>query len=97
MRSALPDFDPRAGLSGQQLQQLFEWNEAEFLHYTEGSPIRRIGHERWQRNVAVALGNAMRQGADVHAVLLRHADHRSALVREHVAWALAQGETDTGA
>ena len=97
VRSALPDFDPRAGLSGQQLQQLFEWNEAEFLHYTEGSPIRRIGHERWQRNVAVALGNAMRQGADVHAVLLRHADHRSALVREHVAWALAQGETDTGA
>jgi epoxyqueuosine reductase len=88
-RSALPDFDPREGLSGQQLASLFEWTEEEFLNRTEGSPIRRIGHERWQRNIAVALGNALRQGADVHAALLRKADHPSALVREHVAWALA--------
>ncbi|MFZ3220354.1 MAG: tRNA epoxyqueuosine(34) reductase QueG, partial [Rhodoferax sp.] len=55
-----------------------------------GSPIRRIGHERWLRNVAVALGNALRAGVDVRAALLRRCDHPSALVREHVAWALAQ-------
>ncbi len=88
-RSALPDFDPREGLSGQQLTSLFEWTEEEFLKRTEGSPIRRIGHERWQRNIAVALGNALRQGADVHAALQRHVKHPSALVREHVAWAMA--------
>jgi len=88
-RSALPDFDPREGLSSQQLASLFEWTEEEFLKRTEGSPIRRIGHERWQRNITVALGNALRQGADVRAALLRHVEHPSALVREHVAWALA--------
>ncbi|MFM9901625.1 MAG: tRNA epoxyqueuosine(34) reductase QueG, partial [Polaromonas sp.] len=59
-RSALPDFDERAGLTGQQLTSLFAWTEAEFLQRTEGSPIRRIGHERWLRNVAVAMGNALR-------------------------------------
>jgi epoxyqueuosine reductase len=91
-RSALPDFDPREGLSGQQLASLFEWTEEEFLKRTEGSPIRRIGHARWQRNIAVALGNALRQGADVRAALLRHVEHPGALVREHVVWALAQGE-----
>jgi epoxyqueuosine reductase len=91
-RSALPDFDPREGLSGQQLVPLFEWTEDEFLKRTEGSPIRRIGHERWQRNIAVALGNALRAGADVGTALLRHVEHPSALVREHVAWALAQGK-----
>jgi epoxyqueuosine reductase len=57
-RSGLPDFDERAGLSGQQLTQLFGWTEEEFLRMTEGSPIRRIGHERWLRNDAVAIGNA---------------------------------------
>ena len=61
-RSALPDFDERAGLTGQQLVTLFGWSEEEFLRHTEGSPIRRIGHERWLRNVAVALGNALRVG-----------------------------------
>jgi epoxyqueuosine reductase len=89
-RSALADFDPREGLSGQQLAALFEWTEVEFLQRTEGSPIRRIGHERWQRNIAVALGNALRAGADVRVVLQRHAEHPSALVQEHVQWALAQ-------
>ena len=89
-RSPLKDFDPRDGLSGQQLEELFDWTEAEFLQRTEGSPIRRIGHERWQRNIAVALGNALRAGADVAPFLLRHADHPSALVREHIVWALAQ-------
>ena len=88
-RSPLSDFDPREGMSGQQLVTLFEWTEEEFLKRTEGSPIRRIGHERWQRNIAVALGNALRQGADVRAALLRYVEHPSALVREHVEWALA--------
>jgi epoxyqueuosine reductase len=90
-RAALPDFDERQGLSGQQLTTLFGWSEEEFLRYTEGSPIRRIGHERWLRNVAVALGNALRAGVDVGDALQRRADDPSALVREHVAWALAQG------
>ncbi|HNL43140.1 MAG TPA: tRNA epoxyqueuosine(34) reductase QueG, partial [Ottowia sp.] len=58
-RSALPDFDPREGLGGAQLTDLLDWSEDEFLRRTEGSPIRRIGHERWLRNVAVALGNAL--------------------------------------
>ncbi len=58
-RSALPDFDARAGLSGQQLVTLLAWSEEDFLRWTEGSPIRRIGHARWLRNVAVALGNAL--------------------------------------
>ena len=105
-RSALPDFDERAGLTGQQLVTLFGWNEADFLRLTEGSPIRRIGHERWLRNVAVALGNALRhalQHGDTDAgtvsvslrdveiinALQQRATHPSALVREHVAWALA--------
>jgi epoxyqueuosine reductase len=91
-RSALPDFDERAGLSGSALLALFAWREEEFLHFTEGSPIRRIGHERWLRNVAVALGNALREQHDPAIVkALRHgAGHPSALVQEHVGWALAQ-------
>jgi epoxyqueuosine reductase len=91
-RSALPDFDERAGLAGNQLVQLFDWSEADFLRYTEGSAIRRIGHERWLRNVAVAMGNALRAtgDAEIRAALSRRADDPSALVREHVAWALAQ-------
>jgi len=93
-RNALADFDPRAGLVGSQLADLFGWTETEFLQRTEGSPIRRIGHERWLRNIAVALGNALR-GADDPALvqalvqaLVHRAQHPSALVREHVTWAL---------
>ena len=91
-RSALPDFDERAGMSGSTLLALFAWNESEFLQRTEGSPIRRIGHERWQRNIAVALGNALRVQHDPAIVkaLQESADHASALVREHASWALAQ-------
>ena len=95
--SHLPDFDARAPLVGQQLVQLFAWDEATFLRQTEGGPIRRIGHERWLRNIAVALGNALRaaqdaeQAGQLRAALQSRADHDSALVREHVAWALAQG------
>lgn len=91
--STLADFDARTGLSGSQLITLFGWSEDEFLRYTQGSPIRRIGHERWLRNLAVALGNALRQLADpaIRLALLQRAEHPSELVREHVAWALAQG------
>ncbi len=90
-RSALPDFDERKGLAGSQLAALFAWSEDDFLRRTEGSPIRRIGHEKWLRNIAVAMGNALRLKPDpalVQALALR-AEHPSALVREHVAWALA--------
>ena len=89
-RSTLPDFDERRGLSGQQLETLFRWTEDEFLRYTEGGPIRRIGHERWLRNVAVAMGNALRAGEDtgIRHALQQRADDPSALVREHVSWAL---------
>jgi epoxyqueuosine reductase len=98
--SALPDFDARDGLTGQALADLMDWSEVEFLQRTLGSPIRRIGHERWLRNVAVALGNALRtmgaasdaaeKAALMRATLQRHANHPSALVREHVQWALQQ-------
>lgn len=92
-RSPLPDFDAREGLSGDTLVELFAWSEDEFLRRTEGSPIRRIGHERWLRNIAVALGNALRAGPDEDArhALQTRAEHPSALVREHVAWAMVQG------
>ena len=91
-KSALPDFDARDGLSGRQLCELFAWSEDVFLRFTEGSPIRRIGHERWLRNIAVALGNALRQGdAQAEAALRTRVAHPGALVREHVEWALAQG------
>lgn len=91
VRSPLPDFEPRAGLVGRSLVELFAWTEQEFLQRTEGSPIRRIGHERWLRNIAVALGNALRAGDDplVRNALQGRLEHPSALVREHVRWALA--------
>jgi epoxyqueuosine reductase len=91
-RSTLPDFAPRPALSGGALVELAAWNEAEFLQRTEGSPIRRIGFERWQRNIAVALGNALRTGAQpaLVAALQQQLGQGSELVREHAAWALAQ-------
>ncbi len=91
-RSPLPDFDPREGLADTRLADLLGWTEAEFLRRTEGSPIRRIGHERWLRNVCVAAGNALRAQDDdrLRAVLERLAAGGSELVREHAAWALAQ-------
>lgn len=98
-RSALADFDPRDGLSGQQLTDLLDWTEDEFLQRTEGSPIRRIGHERWLRNVALAMGNALHAesgpdplapGCDaaMRLALARRLEHPSEIVREQVAWAL---------
>jgi epoxyqueuosine reductase len=84
-----PDFAPRHGLDAPKLVELFAWTEEEFLKKTEGSAIRRIGYESWLRNIAVALGNAPRSDV-VMASLSSRLDHPSALVREHVAWALAQ-------
>jgi epoxyqueuosine reductase len=83
----------REGLSGATLIELFAWSEEEFLRRTEGSAIRRIGHERWLRNLAVGLGNALRATGDeaIARALQARAEHPSELVREHVAWALAQG------
>ena len=93
-RSPLPDFEPRAAMGGNTLVALFAWEEAAFLQRTEGSAIRRIGHERWLRNIAVALGNALAAGEPpepLRTALQTRREHTSALVREHVAWALAQG------
>jgi epoxyqueuosine reductase len=92
-RAPLPDFDVRNGLDHATLVELFAWDEEEFNRRLEGSPIRRIGHERWLRNIAVGLGNAaarMPQTPQLIAALRARADHPSELVREHVAWALAQ-------
>jgi epoxyqueuosine reductase len=83
------DFAVRHGLDRPQLIDLFAWSEAEFLEKTRGSAIRRIGYERWLRNIAVALGNAP-TSPQVIAALTTQALHPSALVREHVHWALAQ-------
>jgi epoxyqueuosine reductase len=93
--SALADFDARPALVGQPMAALIDWSEDEFLRLTEGGPIRRIGHERWLRNLAVGLGNALRSGAAgeaERAALARRQAHPSLLVREHVDWALAQDD-----
>jgi epoxyqueuosine reductase len=91
-RNPLPDFAPRADQSGGGLLSLLAWSEADFLRRTEGSAIRRIGHERWSRNIVVALGNALRVRDDPAIVeaLRRQLEQGTALVREHAAWALAQ-------
>ena len=86
-----PDFQPRNGLDRATMVELFGWTEAEFNERLQGSPIRRIGYERWLRNLAVGLGNAPGTPAVVAALRAR-ADHPSALVREHVQWALSRHE-----
>ena len=83
------DFQVRNGLDDASLVSLFTWDEAEFEARLAGSAIRRIGHERWLRNLAVGLGNAPSSAAVLDALAARR-DHASALVREHVAWALAR-------
>jgi epoxyqueuosine reductase len=95
------DFEPRAHWQGATLWDLMDWNEDTFLQRTEGSPIRRIGHERWLRNLAVAMGNALRalhpgpspeNHNSTYAQLVRslhnRRNHPSELVRSHVEWAL---------
>jgi epoxyqueuosine reductase len=83
------DFAPRHELDAADLVELFAWDETTWLAKTEGSAIRRIGHERWLRNVAVALGNA-ETTPEVIAALNARRDSDSSLVAEHVEWALAQ-------
>lgn len=83
------DFLPRHNLDRAGLIELFLWTEAEFLERLAGSPIRRIGHERWLRNIAVALGNGP-STTEVLAALGMRREHASAIVREHVAWARAR-------
>ena len=75
------------------LLPLWAWDEAAFQRHTEGSAIRCIGHRRWQRNLAVALGNAWRATGDVAypQALLAQREQVGPLVQEHVDWALAQG------
>ncbi len=83
------DFQVRNGLDDASLVSLFAWDEAEFEARLAGSAIRRIGHERWLRNLAVGLGNAPRI-REVLLALESRREHASALVREHVAWAIAR-------
>jgi epoxyqueuosine reductase len=97
----LPDFDERGVVSGRHLTSLLAWSEEDFLRITEGSPIRRIGHARWLRNVALALGNALRaltpdpanseSAGALRSSLAGRLDHPDPVVREQVVWALAQG------
>jgi epoxyqueuosine reductase len=91
-RAVLPDFDVRAPLADATLLQLWRWSEAEFLQRTEGSAIRRIGHRRWRRNLAVAMGNALRAGVDdgIAEALSGAREAAEPLLREHIEWALAQ-------
>jgi epoxyqueuosine reductase len=98
--TAVPDFSIRSGLDDVSLLRIFAWSEEEFLRHTEGSAIRRIGHERWQRNIAVALGNALRAGttdsitrANIRTALSARLEHASDLVREHIDWALTQSSS----
>jgi len=98
-RSPLPDFDAREPLAAPRLLELWGWSEADFLHHTEGSAIRRIGYARWRRNLVVALGNARRaaleraDGARAGAIAaaltpVRNDPDTSPLLREHLDWAL---------
>ncbi len=95
-RATLPDFDERNDLGASSMVALFAWDEEEFNRRMEGSPIRRIGHERWLRNLAVGMGNAAegRRGDPlIVAALQARAAHPSALVREHVEWALLRHQS----
>ena len=87
--SAELDFQVRNGLDSSSLLELFAWSEDEFGRRMQGSPIRRIGYERWLRNLAVGLGNAPKSPAVISSLRAR-ANHSSPLVREHVHWALKQ-------
>ena len=89
------DFHPRIQLKDKDLLELFAWDEATFLKNTEGSPIRRIGHERWLRNLAVGLGNAEFSPSIIHA-LEDKSLACSELVLEHINWALQQQRNKQG-
>ena len=95
-RSGLAEFDVRGSLGAATLLQLWAWTEADFLHHTGGSAIRRIGHVRWRRNLAVGLGNLLRSeqveaglAAQVRSQLMQAWQAADGVVREHIDWALA--------
>lgn len=89
--TAETDFHIRPKLQQPDLLSLFAWTETEFLKHTEGSAIRRIGHKRWLRNIAVALGNAPSSPEIIQALMARRAqDDVDDIVKEHIDWALAQ-------
>ncbi|MDA1074578.1 MAG: tRNA epoxyqueuosine(34) reductase QueG [Proteobacteria bacterium] len=85
--SSETDFTPRHNLDNSSLLSLFQWSQAQFLARTEGSAIRRINFDQWQRNLAVGLGNGPADPAVIDALRARRAQ-ASALVREHIDWAL---------
>lgn len=95
--STVPDFAQRKGLGGASLLDLWAWSEEQFSVRHAGSAILRIGYERWRRNLAVALGNALASNWDngMKGVIREHLQHAlpsaSPLVTEHITWALAQG------
>ena len=86
------DFQVRNGLDRASLVELFGWTEVEFDERLRGSPIRRIGYERWLRNLAIGLGNAP-TSPEIVSILKSKMSHPSALVREHVQWALSRHES----
>jgi len=93
---ALSDWQPRQGLTGSTIAELLAWDEAQFLQRTEGSAIRRIGHARWLRNLALAAGNALRsstltlsEAQALRLALQALTAHGDEVVREQVAWSLA--------
>ena len=92
--TAESDFQPRANLAASTLLELFHWTENEFLVRTEGSAIRRAGYEKWQRNIAVALGNA-EQDIRIIEALSAALKHASPLVAEHIEWALGRQQSGT--
>jgi epoxyqueuosine reductase len=81
------DFSPRHSLDITELTRLFLWSEEEYLKYTEGSAIRRLGFERWLRNLAIGLGNADPTSENI-AALESKKNYPSAMVQEHIDWAL---------
>ena len=85
------DFTPRHGLDSADLLELFSWDEATFLERTRGMALRRVNYEQWQRNLAVALGNAPKSQSIVEALLKRRS-LASHMVREHIDWALGEQE-----
>lgn len=84
------DFAVRNGLDSARLSELFQWSEADFRNKLEGSAIRRIGHQRWLRNIAVALGNAPATPALLELLQKRKDETHDGLIREHIEWAITQ-------
>ena len=95
-RTDEPDFRARNDLDRATLAQLSAWSEAEFLQRTEGTALRRSGFERWQRNIAIALGNAPAT-ADVLAAVSALGASENAVVKEHAEWARLRHTADSSA